>query len=284
MKKITLFVITCAIIIGISAFDLSYSTGIAFRTNSPYDVALGPANGGTCSNCHSGGATIPTATITATPAFSNNTYVAGTTYTLTVAASGSYPKYGFGLEILNSNTSTAADAGTFGAVISNCKKMTAAGKPTNIVHTVATGTANAAAFVFTWTAPTNGAVYIYCAVNGVNNNTTTAGDNSTTTSLTLTESTAAVAEVEEKLTNVSIFPNPANEYATVSYTLKENSTVTIELYDISGKNVGTLDTKNQQAGQHTQAISLSELNLKSGIYSATVKTGNNSITKRLIID
>src|SRR5688572_18651170 len=98
MKKITLFVITCVVIIGISAFDLSYSTGIAFRTNSPYDIALGPANGGTCSNCHSGGATIPTATIIATPAFDNNTYVAGTTYTLTVAASGSYPKYGFGLE------------------------------------------------------------------------------------------------------------------------------------------------------------------------------------------
>ena len=279
-----MLLITCVVITSISAFTILSSAGKIDHTGSPAD------GGATCSaaGCHNGGTATPSVTITAMPACgTGNTYTAGTTYSITVACSGGYPKYGFGLEILNSNTSTGKDAGTFGAVVTtnNCKKVTTANRPTNIVHIPYTpGSSNTAAFVFTWTAPSSGTAYLYCAVNGVNNNGTTSGDKSTTTTLTLTQSTTAIASIDQKLSDVSIFPNPAKEYATVSYILKENSDVTIKLYDISGKNVSNLPAKNQQAGEHKQTINLSELNLESGIYSATIKTGDNTITKRLIIN
>src|SRR5688572_22031743 len=128
MKKMSLLLLTCIVMAAISAFTVLHPTGEAFHTGSPYD------KGDDCSHCHSGGTSTPSVTITANPPFgAGNTYIAGTTYTLSVIGTGSYPKYGFGLEILNSNTTTAADAGTFGAVVtSNCKKVTTANKPTNI--------------------------------------------------------------------------------------------------------------------------------------------------------
>lgn len=281
MKKITLLFFTCSVILIISAFTvLQHPTGELYHTGSPYDGSHH------CSHCHSGGTPTPTVTITTNPAFDiGNTYIPGTTYTINVTGTGSYPKYGFGLEILNSNTTTAKDAGTFGAVVTpNCKKVPHATKPTNIVHTAPTGSSNTATFSFTWTAPGSGTAYLYCALNAVNNNNATTGDKTVATSLILTQSTTGIASIGERVSNVSIFPNPASEYANVSYTLKENSDVTIELYDISGKNVSNWHMENQQAGKHNQAINLSELNLKSGIYSATIKAGNSSIAKRLIIN
>ena len=58
------------------------SSGINGYTGSPAD------GGATCINCHGGGSTIPQVTLTASPAFVNNTYVPGQSYTITYQVSG----------------------------------------------------------------------------------------------------------------------------------------------------------------------------------------------------
>ena len=120
MKRTSLiFILTVSVLITVSAFtffDSLHSAGIAFETGSPYDF------GSTCAQpgCHSGGTTTPTVTITSNPAFGiGNTFTPGMTYTINVIGSGSYPKYGFDLEILNSKKTTALDQGVFGNPVSN---------------------------------------------------------------------------------------------------------------------------------------------------------------------
>lgn len=278
MKKITLLVLTLSVMIAISAFTVLSPSGETYHTGSPYDKM-------DCSMCHSGGSATPTGTITATPAFgAGNTYTAGTTYTLSVVCGG-YPKYGFGLEILNSNTTTAADAGTFGAVVTtNCKKMATTGKPTNIVQNATTGTNNAATFSFRWTAPASGTAYIYYCVNGVNGTGSTSGDKSKNFSMTLTPAIPNyVPTVDDNTFSASVFPNPVHDYVSFSYSLKENSNVKAEIFNMEGKKAASFNYNNVAAGEHRETISLSDLYLTNGIYSIVVTAGNNSVSKKIVI-
>jgi hypothetical protein len=280
MKKITLFVLSVTTIITISAFDLTHSMGIIFETGSPYDAS-------NCSACHGGGATTPLAAISSNPAFgAGNTYLAGTTYTINVTGSGSYPKYGFDLEILNSTSpTTALDAGVFGSVVtSNCQVVPSSGQPTNVTHTAPTGSSNSATFSFKWTAPSSGTAYLYCAVNGVNGTGNPTGDHvSNLINMPITPSLTAVISPDANLFNLTIFPNPAGDYATIDYTLEENTDVKVELYDISGKKVTELLCEKQNIGQHHQAVNLAAMNLKSGVYSMLLKAGEKASAKRLIV-
>jgi len=281
MKRITLLFLTILVMTAISAFTFLSHDGKPFYTGSPYDSNL------ICSGCHTGGATVPSVTIMANPAFgAGNTYVSGTTYTISVACSGSYPKYGFGLEILDSDTKTAADAGTFGTVVTtNCKKITTAGKATNMVHTAPSGTSNAAVFSFRWTAPSNGIpCFIYCAINGVNNDGSSLGDEANSTSLALTPFGMAVIPYEQNVFNVTVFPNPATDYATINYNLKENASLEIELYDIYQRKISTLLNKNQRSGEHQLAIDAAAINLKSGIYFIVMKADGKASIQKLIVN
>lgn len=278
MKKITLLLLTLSSLIAISAFTVLNPGGISYHTGSPYDKM-------DCSMCHSGGSATPTGTITATPAFgAGNTYTAGTTYTLSVVCGG-YPKFGFGLEILNSNTTTAADAGTFGAVVtSNCKKMVTGTKPTNIVQSAPTGTSNAATFSFRWTAPSTGTAYVYYCVNGVNGTGSTSGDKSKTFSMTLTPSVPnSTPTIVENTFNAALFPNPTHDFVTLNYSLKESSDVKAEIFTMEGKKSASFNYNNQIAGEHRETINLSELNLTNGIYSVSITAGNNRVTKNIVI-
>jgi hypothetical protein len=283
MKKITLLFIVTLVLGSIVGFSVLELTGIAFYTGSPSD------GGKTCSSnggCHSGGATVPTVSITATPAFgAGNTYVAGTTYTITVTGTGSYPKYGLGLEIIKANSGASTDAGTFGAVVtSNCKKLTSTTKPTNIVQTAASGTSNKAVFSFTWTAPSSGSAYLYCALLGVNGTGSDTGDKATTTSLTLTQNTSSSTPVIVGNTfNATLFPNPAHDFVYLNYSLKESSDVKAEIFTMEGKKSASFNYNNQIAGEHRETINLSELNLTNGIYSVSITAGNNRVTKNIVI-
>ena len=115
MRKSTILslVIGGTVIIA-SGFTAASSSGIAYYTNSP-------ADGSTCSSCHSGGSTTPVASITASPAWggsgTNFTYVPNTTYTITINQTSSYSGYGVDIEIMNTNSASGTtDAGTMTAL------------------------------------------------------------------------------------------------------------------------------------------------------------------------
>ena len=277
-KKSTSLIFFSGLLISLSAFTVVVkSSGEKWRTGSPWD-------GGTCSSCHSGGATIPTVSITATPAFgANNTYVAGATYTVTTTVLGSYAKYGFNLEILNSSsTTTARDAGIFGSIISpNTQKYTSTNLPTTISHS----TASNGVYSFTWVAPDTGKVYIYCAGLGVNNDGGTGGDKVKTTSLILTNSPSSgngIATYHADEINFQVFPNPATDEVHLSYSLIESSLVSVKLFSLNGELVSDLLNEQQHVGTHSINAQLPAALVK-GLYMIKLSVNGVNTSQKLLV-
>jgi len=77
------------------------------------------------------------------------------------------------------------------------------------------------------------------------------------------------------------YPNPFDGQTQIAYTLSEASTVTIDIKDITGKQVQLIEQGSQSAGRHT--ITLTTGNLESGIYFYTLNAGGNRSTKRMIL-
>lgn len=69
----------------------------------------------------------------------------------------------------------------------------------------------------------------------------------------------------EKL-SYSLFPNPNNGISTFSYELENEGNITVQLFDISGKNISLLNEVKQNMGTHQIQINNAELNLAPGIY------------------
>ena len=78
------------------------------------------------------------------------------------------------------------------------------------------------------------------------------------------------------------YPNPVNSNAAVNipFTLGQGEDVTIEVFDLVGKPVGSVSSK-LAAGEHTEVFSTSGLN--SGIYLYTISAGNFTATKKFTV-
>jgi M6 family metalloprotease-like protein len=83
-----------------------------------------------------------------------------------------------------------------------------------------------------------------------------------------------------------IYPNPATTNTTLEYNLPSDATITIELFDVTGKKIKSLINAEQTAGIHELALDVARL--QNGIYSiqTTVTVGETTSfhTKRLLIN
>ena len=89
----------------------------------------------------------------------------------------------------------------------------------------------------------------------------------------------SVAETNAQL-NFDLYPNPANEFAMMNYSLEENSDVSIELLDISGRNVRTMVHTQQNAGSHNVKIDTNDL--PAGAYIMKIVVNGTAGYKKLI--
>ena len=78
-----------------------------------------------------------------------------------------------------------------------------------------------------------------------------------------------------------IMPNPATDIAFVNYTLGKTSDVTFTVTDINGRIISSANQGSKEAGSYNYALSVSEFT--SGVYFVTVKAGQFSSTKKLIV-
>lgn len=279
MKKRTIILALASLgILTISGFTvIKYQNGTATAyTNSPHD---GP---GDCTSCHSGGATTPTITFTATPAFgAGNTYVPGTTYTLSYKVNG-YPKFGFDIELNAGNTTTSMGAGTNVALTNShvTPNPYSGGYPANVSHNtpiVSTSTAT-----WHWTAPASGTVYMYSVGLGVNGNGATSGDKMAQYNLVLTPAAATgITEYIGDQFDMNVYPNPAVENVNLSYTLNKRSAVSVKIFDINGKLAQELLNETQDAGE--QKLSAATSDLSKGIYSVVLSVDGAKSIKKLVI-
>ena len=87
--------------------------------------------------------------------------------------------------------------------------------------------------------------------------------------------TASVFKLEQN------YPNPFNPTTMISFSLPKESKVNLDVYDILGNKVENLINGKMSSGDHQ--VSWSAANFSSGIYFYTLRTGDNTMTKKMIL-
>ena len=77
------------------------------------------------------------------------------------------------------------------------------------------------------------------------------------------------------------YPNPFNPSTTISYSVPQSAYVTLKIYNILGSEVATLVNGVVEAGVHK--VNFNAVNLNSGVYFYTIKSGNFTETKKLML-
>ena len=91
-----------------------------------------------------------------------------------------------------------------------------------------------------------------------------------------------VAEVAGGISNAGLYPNPAAAFSTLSYTLGSEENVSAYLSDALGRQVMSIVTGKLTApGTYTTKVDVSSL--QRGIYFCTVKAGEATLTKKLVV-
>ncbi|MBN1779496.1 T9SS type A sorting domain-containing protein [bacterium] len=83
------------------------------------------------------------------------------------------------------------------------------------------------------------------------------------------------------LTLTQNYPNPFNPETAVAYTLSDIREVRLCVYDINGRLLSTLVHERQPAGSYT--VRFNGKNLESGIYLVRLETGDQTITRRMVL-
>ena len=76
-------------------------------------------------------------------------------------------------------------------------------------------------------------------------------------------------------------PNPFNLSTTLEYSLPYNSRISLKVYNIGGQCVSTLKDGVEVAGRHSAVFDAA--NLPSGIYFCTLRAGEVTVTKRMML-
>jgi hypothetical protein len=90
--------------------------------------------------------------------------------------------------------------------------------------------------------------------------------------------------VNEKTESVSVqvYPNPVKDIATLSVNLKQAGNLTIELTNLVGQKVMSVNKGNVTAGSQTFTVDASQL--KAGVYFYTVKLNDQKTTGKIVVE
>jgi hypothetical protein len=236
--------------------DLKNSGGApAGNTNSPSD-------GQNCTHCMGGTAVAVTGWITSDIPASG--YIPGSTYTITVTATGSGKK---GFQVSPQDTSGnllgTLIAGTGNKLVGNNKYVT---------HNAAQNS-NIVTWNFQWTAPSTGigevTFYGSIVVGKLHTNTTT---------LIVDQSTVGISE--QKQPGISIFPNPAHQCFSVSFPVQKAGSVKLDLLNIKGETILNLLQESVTVGEFTRTFSVDQ---PAGIYLLRIIHGDEKQVKKIDI-
>ena len=79
------------------------------------------------------------------------------------------------------------------------------------------------------------------------------------------------------------YPNPFNPSTTISYSLTENTFVSLKIYNLMGQEIATLVNMDKPAGNYSLNFDAKEYSLPSGVYFYKLNAGDFSDTKKMIV-
>jgi hypothetical protein len=119
--------------------------------------------------------------------------------------------------------------------------------------------------------------FISSATEDINENTTLTLDN-----IRFAAFSSSVDELTiELISSPQILPNPVAGNATLNYELRRPSDATIQIMDINGKTLITLNRDNLFSGSHSEDIDTREL--ANGIYICNIKAGSSMARTKFVV-
>ncbi len=100
--------------------------------------------------------------------------------------------------------------------------------------------------------------------------------------LTITSVEKLENELPQKFELAQNYPNPFNPTTTIQFSLPKSSTITLEVYNVTGELVSEL-IKNASFNAGVYKISFDASNLASGTYIYKLSNGNYTISKKMIL-
>jgi hypothetical protein len=260
MNKTT-YVISMAMLFALVSIAISRPTYIGYSG--------APGSSGTCaSSCHgSSGGTIR---ISGFP----EQYIPGQTYSITISHDG-----GNTIKQFNGSCRIADGDRNAGVISAGSNTQTYnVYNETNGIHFSSTDRDSGE---FNWEAPPGGTGEVRLYIAG--HQGSRSGPNSTIV-LTSTEQTTAIDDVTFSMPDryyiSQNYPNPFNAATTIKYGIPERSHVTIEIYDILGRQVETLVDEERPAGQH-QIVWRAD-NQPSGVYFYHIQAGEYESSDKMV--
>ena len=96
-----------------------------------------------------------------------------------------------------------------------------------------------------------------------------------------TVETMSVLEAPTSFALLNAYPNPFNPTTTISFAVPVESKVSLEVYDISGRNITKLAYQNYKAGYHHANWNAS--GYASGVYLVKMTSGSFTNTQKLLL-
>jgi hypothetical protein len=92
---------------------------------------------------------------------------------------------------------------------------------------------------------------------------------------------ASIDEEALVASNMNLYPNPAADYTTLEFELLNDTKMSFEISDVTGKVVYSEALSNLSKGKHS--INIDTQTFSEGVYFLNVRTGNNVTSKKLVI-
>jgi hypothetical protein len=295
-KKIVLIAVFFIVIGASLAFigdgnkTLKSDGGPPYNTNAPGEKTCSGAEG--ANGCHSGGIPDNSGPATTSIIFSGGTtYVPGQTYTITPTIS--HPSRNrFGFQIVSLKDSNNLFVGTINLIDTNKTRMQ---QPTwgsyqdriFTMHRLAGSyptSPNTGQWSYKWTAPpyNQGKISFYaCFLAANNNNTNDGGDETYYAKITINAATSGIIENKET-EGISVYPNPASTFVTLSYIFNKPSLIRSDLINIEGKLVQILINEHIANGHFKEKIFFNE-DVPDGFYFIKNTINNKAVLQKIII-
>ncbi|HET6989920.1 MAG TPA: T9SS type A sorting domain-containing protein, partial [Bacteroidia bacterium] len=97
-----------------------------------------------------------------------------------------------------------------------------------------------------------------------------------------TPSSSGISSSSLLANSIDLFPNPSNDRVKMNFTLGENSAVSLNIYDLTGKLIRVVNDKEEMIAG-TYSLDIETADLPSGVYFMTLSTGELSVTRRLTV-
>jgi len=91
-----------------------------------------------------------------------------------------------------------------------------------------------------------------------------------------------MATQQQAVKSLSLSPNPFKDQVIINYNLGNRSEVSMQLYDVLGKEVGLLMSSRQEAGSHSYTFSAADYGLAPGIYILKVTMEGTTTSRKIV--